>query len=77
MSTLFFNFTQLCYPKRNSFRRQTMRKVYSKEQMSNIIERYYTGVSPTVLSNETGIARSTIYAYIGLLSQQMAGILNL
>lgn len=41
-----------------------MRKTYSKEQVSEIIERYYTGVSPTVLSNETGIARSTIYAWI-------------
>ena len=41
-----------------------MRKVYSKEQMSEIIERYYTGASPTVLSNETGIVRRTIYAWI-------------
>lgn len=41
-----------------------MRKTYSKEQVSEIIERYYAGVSPTVLSNETGIARSTIYAWI-------------
>ena len=41
-----------------------MRKAYSKEQISEIIERYYTGASPTMLSNETGIARSTIYAWI-------------
>lgn len=30
-----------------------MRKAYSKEQISEIIERYYTGASPTMLSNET------------------------
>lgn len=41
-----------------------MRKAYSKEQISEIIERYYTGASPTMLSNETRIARSTIYAWI-------------
>lgn len=41
-----------------------MRKAYSKKQISEIIERYYTGASPTMLSNETGIARSTIYAWI-------------
>lgn len=41
-----------------------MRKAYSKEQISEIIERYYTDASPTMLSNETGIARSTIYAWI-------------
>ena len=41
-----------------------MRKVYSKRQISEVIEHYYTGISPTVLSHETGIARSTIYAWI-------------
>lgn len=39
-----------------------MKEAYSKEQKDEIINQYYTGVTPTELSNETGIARSTIYA---------------
>lgn len=41
-----------------------MRKVYTNEQKADIINRYYNGVTPTELSNKSGIARSTIYAWI-------------
>ena len=41
-----------------------MRKVNTNEQKTDIINRYYNGVTPTDLSNKSGIARSTIYAWI-------------
>lgn len=41
-----------------------MRKINTNEQETDIINRYYNGVTPTDLLNKSGIARSTIYAWI-------------
>ncbi len=41
-----------------------MRKTYSKKQKQEIIEKYYAGMTPTELSKDSGIARSTIYAWL-------------
>ena len=41
-----------------------MRKAYTNELKADIINRYYNGATPTELSNESNIARSTIYAWI-------------
>ena len=37
-----------------------MRKVNTNEQKTDIIKRYYNGVTPTDWLNKSGIARSTI-----------------
>lgn len=41
-----------------------MRKNYSKEQRTKIIELYSSGTTVTELSNKFGIARSTIYSWL-------------
>ena len=41
-----------------------MRKNYSKEQQTKIIELYSSGTTVTELSNRYGIARSTIYSWL-------------
>ena len=41
-----------------------MKKNYSKEQQSEIIKLYSSGNTVTELSNQYGIARSTIYSWL-------------
>lgn len=41
-----------------------MRKNYSKEQQIEIIKLYSSGNTVTELSNQYGIARSTIYSWL-------------
>ena len=41
-----------------------MKKVYSEEQKKKIVEMYFTGKTITEISNETGVARSTLTAWI-------------
>ena len=41
-----------------------MRKTYSQEQKLDVIHQYHTGITLTELSKKTGIARSTLYAWL-------------
>ena len=41
-----------------------MNKQYSQNQKQDIINRYFSGVVVEVLSEETGISRSTIYNWV-------------
>lgn len=41
-----------------------MKKVYSEEQKKKIVGMYFTGKTITEISNETGVARSTLTAWI-------------
>ncbi len=41
-----------------------MRRTYSREQKTEIIHQYHTGVTLTQLSNRTGVARGTLYKWV-------------
>lgn len=41
-----------------------MKKYYSAKQQKEIIEMYSSGITVTELSNQYGIARSTIYSWL-------------
>ena len=51
------------YP-RTKYGGYIMRKNYSKEQQTKIIELYSSGTTVTELSNQYSIARSTIYSWL-------------
>lgn len=49
-----------------------MRKTYSNKQKQEIIEKYNAGITPTELSNNSGIAKSTIYVWLKGCEQKAA-----